>query len=429
MAMIVAADSTTRISLADTDRLYVARDVEVIVATGSAVTGSTLYSNQHQVAIDGTVVAMDGNAVLLADDQTGLGANTLIVGSTGILRSLDIPGSAAVYMVGTESSFQNHGEVTGSWGTYLYAYTGSTLANHGLLSGIDRAAVYLRDSGDIRSLNTGLITGAHGFEFSNSDGRIDNRGDIVATAPAGSAILATAASGGVVILNSGSLWAANVAVATADFDDRLVNSGTITGDVLLGDGADFYRGNGGTVVGTVYGGFGDDRLFGGAEDDVLYGQPGVDELHGRNGDDVLVGGSGNDSLYGGAGEDSLFGGDGNDALGGGDGDDSLRGGAGNDVLSGGRGDDELTGNGGSDIFVFRRMAGDDVITDFQNGADQIDLSAFGGRVADFAGQVAPALSDAGDGATFLDLTALGGSGSVLILGLEFADVDAADFLL
>lgn len=60
----------------------------------------------------------------------------------------------------------------------------------------------------------------------------------------------------------------------------------------------------------------------------------------------------------------------------------LDGGAGDDVLNGGRGRDMLTGGGDADTFVFRHItdmpvggAGPDLITDFIQGEDVIDLSA------------------------------------------------------
>jgi len=114
---------------------------------------------------------------------------------------------------------------------------------------------------------------------------------------------------------------------------------------------------------------------------------------------------------------------------GGQGDDTLGGGNGFDTLHGGRGDDQLSGGAASDTFVLKRRSDDDVITDFQNGMDVVDLTAFGLRPAQFAAVVAPALNDAGGGATFLDLTQLGGNGSVLIQGLAFAQAGASDFVL
>jgi len=59
---------------------------------------------------------------------------------------------------------------------------------------------------------------------------------------------------------------------------------------------------------------------------------------------------------------------------GGPGDDVLLGGPGDDDLTGGPGNDTLTGGTGADRFLYESIAdGDDVITDFFDGADTIDL--------------------------------------------------------
>lgn len=94
------------------------------------------------------------------------------------------------------------------------------------------------------------------------------------------------------------------------------------------------------------------------------------------------GGTGNDRIQGGSGNDILFGNSGVDWLFGGGGDDQLNGGTGNDLISGGLGKDVLTGGSGYDTFIFRSAANigngngtSDLITDFQQGYDKIDLSA------------------------------------------------------
>ena len=93
-------------------------------------------------------------------------------------------------------------------------------------------------------------------------------------------------------------------------------------------------------------------------------------------------GAGNDVVQGGDGNDIVSGGDGNDTLLGGDGDDRLIGSAGDDILGGGDGADKLTGSSGRDIFIFTdselgttKLGEHDVITDFQQGTDKIDISA------------------------------------------------------
>jgi hypothetical protein len=78
-------------------------------------------------------------------------------------------------------------------------------------------------------------------------------------------------------------------------------------------------------------------------------------------------------------DNMLTGNGGDDEISGGGGDDTLSGGSGDDTLTGGSGSDELTGGAGSDTFVFAPGdgIGFDVITDFEIGVDQLDLTAFG----------------------------------------------------
>jgi Ca2+-binding RTX toxin-like protein len=107
------------------------------------------------------------------------------------------------------------------------------------------------------------------------------------------------------------------------------------------EASDFVYSNaaGGTVLGTSY-------------DDVLFGSRGNDVVRGGDGCDTLLGGIGNDTIYGGRGGDDIFGG------------------AGRDVM---------TGGAGCDAFVYQAAAdsafgaGHDVITDFRQGSDWVDL--------------------------------------------------------
>ncbi|MGE8087902.1 retention module-containing protein [Ectopseudomonas guguanensis] len=94
---------------------------------------------------------------------------------------------------------------------------------------------------------------------------------------------------------------------------------------------------------------------------------------------VVMGNEGlDDSLLGSEGSDVLLGLGGNDTLHGLGGNDRLEGGAGNDTLIGGPGNDVLIGGAGNDTFVW--TAADrggnyhDIVKDFGNGDDKLDLS-------------------------------------------------------
>ncbi|MGV8854179.1 MAG: M10 family metallopeptidase C-terminal domain-containing protein [Devosia sp.] len=93
----------------------------------------------------------------------------------------------------------------------------------------------------------------------------------------------------------------------------------------------------------------------GASPTIITGTQGSDRLNGDSASNYLLGQAGNDTINGGAG---------------------------NDWLDGGAGRDYLTGGAGNDIFVFKsvsdmgtRTSTRDVITDFTQGQDKIDLSA------------------------------------------------------
>ncbi len=178
-------------------------------------------------------------------------------------------------------------------------------------------------------------------------------------------------------------------------------------EISGGSGSDFLSGGGGND--TLNGGGGKDRLLGvegkdkltgGGGDDLLVGGDGKDRMWGDNGKDTLSGNEGNDKLWGGNGKDKLFGGKGNDKLFGNKGNDTLEGskgddkldggngkdklsgeggkdklfgGIGNDKLDGGKGNDKLSGESGKDKFVFAKNYDKDVVLDFENNRDTIQI--------------------------------------------------------
>ncbi|WP_454742913.1 VCBS domain-containing protein [Cupriavidus necator] len=199
--------------------------------------------------------------------------------------------------------------------------------------------------------------------------------------------------------------------------------------VSAGDGSDYVdAGNGDDIVeggdgnDTLLGANGKDRVFGGRGNDNLSGGNGTDAVYGGSGDDVIgsIDGSsalytgdnggdtlygdgydsyadyllgrghestqpGNDRIYGGNGDDLIYGDNGNNAaqggadiITGGNGKDTIYGEGGDDNIGGGGGGDTLSGGSGGDVFVYNAVsdstaAGMDIITDFQRGADRLDL--------------------------------------------------------
>ncbi len=190
-----------------------------------------------------------------------------------------------------------------------------------------------------------------------------------------------------------------------------------------GDGDDFIYGGDNKDI--LKGGAGDDFLDGGNGKDVLKGGEGNDELHGGAGKDTLKGGAGIDQLFGGEAKDVLKGGAGDDYLSGQSGDDVLRGGSGDDILDGGSDDDIMIGGQGADMFFFAENDGSDVIEDFEDGTDLLDLRGF-----NFTDN-AEALSHFFErGSANNGVVGFEHDGTTIkIKGVDLADIDATDIII
>lgn len=114
-------------------------------------------------------------------------------------------------------------------------------------------------------------------------------------------------------------------------------------------------------------------MVGGKGDDYFRVDKGVGLIATGDGDNIVRGGKFNDVVIGGRGSDDIKGNGGNDQLFGGAGSDKIQGGAGKDLIDGGKHNDTLTGGLGADTFAFSH--GRDVITDFRNDVDKIELDA------------------------------------------------------
>ncbi len=253
----------------------------------------------------------------------------------------------------------------------------------------------------------------------------------------------------------GSLGSISAPVDTIVLGDDYIDGGA-NPDFIYGDAGDFSGTlNAATTTLTT----GNDELFGAAGADTIYGDGGAgnsiaSSLETLNfGDDWINGGAGADTLVGDYGGDLLDTGVllnfGNDNIQGGAGDDTIFGDSdrgpviglagGNDTINGGAGDDELWGDfagittagAGADRFVFSGAHGNDVIMDFDDGADLINLRSFG--ITSWE-QLLPHVTNVGEeGASLtsvVDLTSFGG-GTITIEKTEIVHtvvVDASDFI-
>nr|WP_305333461.1 cadherin-like domain-containing protein [Nitrosomonas sp.] len=166
-------------------------------------------------------------------------------------------------------------------------------------------------------------------------------------------------------------------------------------------------------------------LFGTVRRDILNGTSGEDRIKGNNGNDTLNGLDGSDDLFGENGDDTLNGGNSIDSLFGGNGNDILNGGNGNDWLVGEKGNDTLTGGLGSDVFLFAKSGGNDVITDFTNGFDRIQIAADTGKTS-FSQLTITGGTDS-YGVVYATVN-LGSGGQVTLTGVPTTALDATDFI-
>lgn len=162
---------------------------------------------------------------------------------------------------------------------------------------------------------------------------------------------------------------------------------------------------------------------GGNGADMLFGLPGtIDIIAGNAGNDTIYGYEMDDFLLGGAGNDTVWGGDDNDIVYGGAGNDLLYGEAGNDRIAGDKGTDTLSGGTGADVFLFTRRFGQDTITDFEDGVDQLQ---FAKNVFANTAAVLSSASQVGDDVVIQ--TALGDT--VTLLNFLLSNLDASDIII
>ncbi|MCP5072221.1 MAG: calcium-binding protein [Rhodobacteraceae bacterium] len=410
------------------DSYYVGPNATVGSTNGTTtVIGTGLYQS---VRVLGAVVG--GGAAI---DLSGTGS-TVWIETGGLVANNNsyYTGNAAIRISGEDSTVHNYGRVSGGNAVNISG-SGGSLYNFGDIDGTEsygsynwQTAVQLGSTvnGDTKNIlieNHGTITGVL-YSIQGDTNYWDNTYETKD-----------------VVRNFGTLVGT---VSLNEREDTVINAGLISGDVTLGDGDDKYIGkldgyvsgsidgglgadtlSGSSVSDEIHGGDGDDVLKGKGGNDTLFGGSNRDDIKGGAGDDNVDGGAANDTVYGNAGDDVVTGGGGLDLLYGGAGNDDLSGGNGNDTIHAGAGDDTLNGGSGADEFVLTQGAGNNVITDFTNGSDGIDLSAF--ALSGYSAVSAAATE--GAAGVLIDLTALGGAGSVLIEGFTLAQMDASDFIL
>lgn len=192
-------------------------------------------------------------------------------------------------------------------------------------------------------------------------------------------------------------------------------------DVLEAATQGFIPAGGGAVVlrSEVYGGAGDDVLKSTLTGYVYDG--GFDfrsSLFGGSGDDILQ------AIVTLSADASYYSVTGSTLLDGGTGRDQIAGSAAQDRIIGGSGADTMSGGAGDDTFVCRPDAGRgvDIVRDFGNGNDRIELTAFHLSAAGLQALLAQSSGET------IDLGSIGGT-DLRLIGVDVASLHAADFIL
>ena len=461
------------------DTVYVLEQVNLI---STEAVGLEMYSNN--IAYVHGVIHGEEEGIRMGVE---VGGGTVFVGDTGQVSSSI--SNAIQGTNGGDYSVTNHGEIMNSGSKPTIGFILSSeqqefagnheIANYGLISnqtasdrgGYAIGIVYAGHQTRIVNGETGIISAVEAGSFAIQILGTENYlKEIDAPAPSE-----------VDIFNSGQILGDLYSYVSAGSTvDEVINQGIMKGGIIFADHDDYYDGDGGRLIGELLGGSGDDTLLGGEfedffdadygndrlngrggndalsggvdndtirggdGDDDIDGGPGDDLIYGGRGDDYMNGAAGNDTIRAGAGDDvvegrndddQIFGQAGNDSLYGGSGQDTLRGGTGNDLVEGGNHDDTLYGNegadtlsggNGDDTFVFVPFDGIDTVTDYTDGDDLLDVTAF--AFTSFASDIQPFMIQSGPDVV-IDLSFGAVTNSVTLENTLLANIDASDFLV
>ncbi len=260
----------------------------IVAGGGSTVINSGRIATEYQAGVgilggDRMNVTVDAEGSITT---LGQGADGIAVGAAATVThrgTLAVRGDASAGInAGPQSNVVNEGDIEASGNNSIgVQISDGRLTNSGSIRSIvagsvrsltPTTAVSLLGAG-AQFLNTGVVAATHvGVRLDVRDANIRNEGEIEVFLPAtsdeltltnGGAIVA-AGTGGLLVTNTGSIKTRDGLPALRSLGPRvtLINSGAITGDVLLAGGGDVvtFR-QGGTLSGTIDFGGGDDLLI------------------------------------------------------------------------------------------------------------------------------------------------------------------------
>ncbi|MBL0371014.1 calcium-binding protein [Rhizobium sp. KVB221] len=405
----------------DDTNWIVEKGATITVGAGQvAIDAKTLHENRS-ITVEGRLVgtALDSHGIFLGEEMALAKGANITVAKSGRIDA----GGAGIMSMADDLHLVNHGKISGG-AAGIQAFGDSYIKNTGMIYG--QSGAIAQGMGNSTFVNEGTVVtdgvGWGGFVMTGMTARIINKGEMTAGQIG---VMSIGEVGSRIILtNSGTITGGNAAyAATKEITTDIVrNRGEIAGDVMLGKGNDTFDGRGGTVGGIVYGGEHNDTYIVDSGQttfmesinegfDVVKAE--VSWTLGANFENLTLLGRNGLSATGNAVANKLIGNAG---------DNTLNGMAGFDILQGGAGNDRLLGGSQSDVFIFSKGFDKDVIGDFEDGMDMIDLGNFKG-IDDFA-DVSGLLKQEG-----ADVTIRFGDGDVLrIENIDKASLTTSDFL-
>jgi len=390
---------------------------------------SAILTNNGELRSDkGSAIVSSGKSALLTNHGTATGVSTTIA-SSGANATITNDGAVistkggAITASGALAIITNSGDITALKNAVTLTGDDGKITNNGLIKASGYAIAVSAD--DTIITNNKTITAAGGIKVAGAGETVTNYGTITGT-QASLATIDFSAASKATLQNSGLIKSAGTAFLGGNGADSLFNKGTITGDIKLGNGNDYFDGTGGKVNGTIYGGSGNDVYVisdakikisenaGGGTDLV---KSTVSFTLGTNFENLTLNGAAAINATGNALANQLHGNSGKNII---------DGKAGNDIVWGHGGADILTGGAGADQFVFATKDGKDTITDFAaigSNHDILDLTGLA-SITDYKDLVKNHMKQVGHD-VYID--GLNGD-SILLKNVKMSALDIHDFL-
>lgn len=247
--VVVKTSFSTQFNLNQTGKRWVF--VDGIVGTAPIYGGPTIGKTEVLINCDIDPADPQNYGIVLEPYQV-----KLTISETGA-----VTGFLGVYLNGESASLINKGEITGSGGGVQATKTGASIVNSESIVGSQYGVLF----GGAESVlkNSGLIDGdvairsysGFGIEISNAKAGAINADTIGIQ-------LLVGVDGVSNISNAGSInVTGGIAISGSDGIERVTNTGTIRGDILLGENDDVIDNRGGKILGAVSAGDGDDTYF------------------------------------------------------------------------------------------------------------------------------------------------------------------------